>query len=233
MRCSACGTEVTEQAVYCHKCGERLDPARDQSISAEPGKAATTTGPRDVDPPVSKAGPTATDQGKAAVAPIADEPEKELWRGGYCPRAMIGGWLGAGSCTILLLFLAIWIGFGKTLWIAAVVLILVSWLYVLVMLAYRHTTVRYVVTTQRFISERGLLRRITDRIEMIEIDDITFSQGVLERFVGVGTIVLLSSDRSHPQLTMRGIENVKEVADIIDDARRSERRRRGLHIEQI
>jgi len=32
---------------------------------------------------------------------------------------------------------------------------------------------------------------------------------------------------------MPGIENVKEVAGKIDEKRRSERRRRGLHIESI
>ena len=32
---------------------------------------------------------------------------------------------------------------------------------------------------------------------------------------------------------MRGIEKAKDVATMIDDLRRKERRRRGLHIESI
>jgi hypothetical protein len=32
---------------------------------------------------------------------------------------------------------------------------------------------------------------------------------------------------------MRGIEGVKDVAGLIDDIRRKERRRRGVHIESI
>jgi uncharacterized membrane protein YdbT with pleckstrin-like domain len=100
-------------------------------------------------------------------------------------------------------------------------------------LAYRKLTVKYQLTTQRFIHEKGLLKRVTDRIEVIDIDDVSVEQRLIERMVGVGTIKLISSDRSHPVLMLRGIEKVREVAATIDDLRRKERRRRGLHIESI
>jgi ferritin len=32
---------------------------------------------------------------------------------------------------------------------------------------------------------------------------------------------------------MEGIENVQQVADLIDKTRRAERRRRGLYVEQM
>ena len=65
------------------------------------------------------------------------------------------------------------------------------------------------LTNQRFIHESGILRRVSDRIEVLDIDDITFEQGIIERLVGVGTIRVMSSDRSHPELLMYGIENVR------------------------
>ena len=102
-----------------------------------------------------------------------------------------------------------------------------------VQLGYRKLTVSYKLTTQRFIHESGLLKRVTDRIEVIDIDDVSLEQRVVERIMGVGSIKITSSDRSHPELHMHGIENVKEVALLIDDTRRAERRRRGLHIESI
>jgi membrane protein YdbS with pleckstrin-like domain len=110
---------------------------------------------------------------------------------------------------------------------------LLPWLYCFLLLCYRRMSVRYLLTTQRFVHESGILRRVTDRIEVIDIDDITFEQGPLERLVGVGTIRVSSRDRSHPQLELPGIENVKDVSERFDNARRAERRRRGLHIEQI
>jgi len=71
------------------------------------------------------------------------------------------------------------------------------------------------------------------RIEVIDIDDVSYTQGPVERIFGVGTIQLTSSDRSHPTLSMIGIGEVTEVAGLLDDIRRAERRRRSLHIESI
>jgi hypothetical protein len=56
-------------------------------------------------------------------------------------------------------------------------------------------------------------------------------QGVTDRWFDVGTIVVVSTDRTSPELRMRGIEHVKAVADLIDGTRRAERQRRGLHLE--
>ena len=83
------------------------------------------------------------------------------------------------------------------------------------------------------IHKRGILRRVTDRIELIDIDDVTFAQGIVERMLGVGTITVTSSDRTHPKFDMPGIDSVNKIAGEIDDLRRDERRRRGLHIESI
>jgi len=55
----------------------------------------------------------------------------------------------------------------------------------------------------------------------------------MERMFGVGTIKLLSSDTSDPSLVLRGIDNVQQVASMIDNARRDERRKRGLYMETV
>jgi len=147
---------------------------------------------------------------------------------------MFGNWLLAGVLTIVLLVAVLAAGPGNfSYWAAWLVIAALIWGGFACLLAYRKLTVKYQLTTQRFIHEAGLLKRVTDRIEVIDIDDVSFEQRILERMVGVGTIKLISSDRSHPVLVMRGIEGVKEVASLIDDLRRKERRRRGLHIEAI
>jgi uncharacterized membrane protein YdbT with pleckstrin-like domain len=147
---------------------------------------------------------------------------------------MFGNWLLAGVVTIVLLILVLVLGSANpVLWVGWAVISILLWGGFACQLAYRKLTRKYQLTTQRFMHESGLLKRITDRIEVIDIDDVSVEQRVIERLVGVGTIKLVSSDRSHPVLMLRGIENVKVVAATIDDLRRNERRRRGLHIESI
>ncbi len=146
---------------------------------------------------------------------------------------MVGLWLADGAITVaLLLIWAIWVR-ESWLWIALALFIVGLWTYHLALLIARRLGVRYLLTTQRLIHEHGILRRTTDRIEVIDIDDVTFVQGVVERMFGVGTIRIVSSDRTTPEFVMPGISPVKEIADLIDEVRRKERRQRALHIEAI
>lgn len=159
------------------------------------------------------------------------EPEEELWEGGYSAKDMVGTWVMLAIGSVALLILPLFIEF-LTLKVS-VVLIVVGWLVGAVFYGWRRFGVHYELTSQRFIHQTGILTRDTDRIEVIDIDDVSFTQGPVQRMLGVGRITITSSDRSHPLLHMIGIADVKSVAGLIDDVRRKERRRRSLHIEAI
>jgi membrane protein YdbS with pleckstrin-like domain len=118
-----------------------------------------------------------------------------------------------------------WVIFG----IAAILL----WALLALLILYRQLTVRYRLTTYRLFHETGLLSRTRDRIEVIDINDVTLHQGVIERMFNVGTIRVQSSDVTCPNLDIGGIEDVRHVTDLIDDTRRAERQRRGLFMENI
>ncbi len=222
MHCPACGVEVVEAAVYCHKCGERLLPAENGPSRAAPAAEPLKPATADV---VNPAAPLRRE--------TQDEPETELWRGGYSSRALTSAWIISGLVSLVLLVVGILWARTAIWWLILVVLIILPWLYSLAVLCYRRMSVHYLLTTQRFIHESGILRRVNNRIEVLDMDDITFEQGLFERLTGVGTIRIMSHDRSDPDLVLRGIENVPEVARLLDDARLAERRRRGLHVEQI
>jgi len=222
MHCPACGVEAVEQAIYCHKCGARLLPA-------ENGPAAASAFAEQ--PPSAPA--NAPDPAAPARREGQDEPERELWRGGYSSKAMAAAWAISGLVSLTLLVVGIlWVR-DTMWWLILVVAMILPWVYSFAVLTYRRMSVHYLLSTQRFIHESGILRRVNNRIEVLDMDDITFEQGLLERFSGVGTIRIMSHDRSDPELELRGIEKVQEVARLIDDARLAERRRRGLHVEQI
>lgn len=160
-----------------------------------------------------------------------DDQETSLWSGGYSPKAMIGTWIFGGVLTLVaLIAVGIYLS-SYFLW--ALLAIVVLWAFAGAIYGYRRLGMFYELTTQRFIHQTGILSRRTDRIEVIDIDDVSVSQGLVERILGVGTVTIQSSDTSHPTLEMRGIANVKSVASLIDDIRRKERRRRSLHIEAI
>lgn len=160
--------------------------------------------------------------------------EQSLWKGGYSAKAMYGTWLVSAILSVAAL-IALWF-FGDrhpAVWPAGGAAIIAWWVIVFGTYLFRRFSVHYELTSQRFIHQRGILVRRTDRIEVIDIDDVSFTQGIIQRMLNVGTIQITSSDRSHPELKLEGIDQVGVVCNMIDDVRRDERRRRSLHIESV
>jgi membrane protein YdbS with pleckstrin-like domain len=227
MTCPTCGADVPGGATFCPQCGARL---RNTSGGAPPD--ANFSG----DPPTGEVERSAGAKAAAAAGlrPMSGEPaEEELWTGGYSPKAMFGPWIAAALATIAGLVAVVMWSPDTLGWSILGIAALIIWGSLFLTLAYRRLGVKYRLTNHRLFHEQGILRRVTDRIEIIDIDDVTFAQGIVERMLGVGTINVTSSDRTSPELVMPGIDNVKVVADTIDQARRAERQRRGLFIESV
>ena len=162
-----------------------------------------------------------------------EEEEETLWTGSYSHLDMIGTWLGGAVATVAAIVIGLLLSLSGTGWLWLIGVIAVMWVGLGLLYAYRRFSVHYTLTSQRLLTEMGILWRTMDRVELIDVDDVIYRQGPVDRLLGVGTIVVTSSDRTTPELDLPGIENVREVADAIDDARRKERRSRGLHIESV
>jgi membrane protein YdbS with pleckstrin-like domain len=218
MVCRKCGAEAPAKAAFCPQCGTQLGRAGSDSGS-RPAKAARM---------------------EPAGGRKVDAPEEELWTGVFSPKAMTGSFIVAALLTIAALIGASFVGPpGVT---AVGVGALVAFGYLVLSLIHARLSVHYRLTTHRLVVQRGILAKADDRILLVDIDDITARQGLIERMLGIGTVVLHTSDETTKEdspdpgtpnrgvLMMRGIENPREVGDMIDEARRAERSRRGVYM---
>lgn len=185
-----------------------------------------TAPPRAADPAMD----TPADKMRRTVSQRTIDPEVEIWHGGFSPKAMLGSWVGSGAISLLCIVLMVYVPNMIGLW---AVLLVLPWIAAGIFLGYKKLAVSYRLTSQRFFHESGILRRTVDRIEVIDMDDVQFVQGIFDRILGVGTLRIKSSDVSHPWLILPGIENVRDVAQKLDTARRKERVKRGIHIETV
>jgi membrane protein YdbS with pleckstrin-like domain len=216
MKCDACGADVTAGAAFCSHCGARMgEGGSEVAVEDRSAKIARLT---------------ARGDGGSGKHPV----EEELWSGTYSPKALIGPTILVALMSVVAIALvALFSGGDAGVWIAVIIGLALVWLVLALVMLYRRMTVRYRLTTYRLFHEIGLLSRTRDRIEVIDINDVTLTQGVIERLFGVGTIHVVSSDVTHGTLHMPGIEDARRVTDLIDDTRRAERHRRGLFMENI
>lgn len=205
MRCPACGVMIHDADEFCRRCGARVVAGSESPVEVVP-------------PPFGPRG--------------GDEPEETLWEGTYAVKAMfreLAMALGASAAVWVITHASADEAVRFWAWPAVGT---VMGLFVLLVI-FRKLDVWYCISNQRLFHEDGILYRRLNRIEIIDVDDLRCEQGLIERLLGVGRIIVRSSDESHPLLVMEGIDRVRDVYEIIDRARRRERTRHGLHVEAL
>lgn len=73
----------------------------------------------------------------------------------------------------------------------------------------------YRLTNQRFICERGVFSTVADELELYRVRDTTVSQPFLIRLFGLGHIDIVTTDKSDPNVRIKGITDAKEVREIM------------------
>ncbi|HEX3932587.1 MAG TPA: PH domain-containing protein [Nocardioides sp.] len=77
-------------------------------------------------------------------------------------------------------------------------------------------TATYTVTTKRLITREGLISRKGHDIPLMRISDVAFDQGIVDRMLGCGTLVI-SDASTHGSVRLHDIPHVEEVQRKLTD----------------
>jgi hypothetical protein len=87
---------------------------------------------------------------------------------------------------------------------------------------------RYEATEERLITRKGLFNTTTDELMIFRISDIRLVRGLGQKIFGVGTITLISSDKSHNTLELKNIKHPDNVRVFLSDMVEKQREVRGI-----
>jgi hypothetical protein len=79
-------------------------------------------------------------------------------------------------------------------------------------------SLRYRFTNQRILVEKGLFAKTVQEIDLRYVDETQFSQGLLQRLLGIGSIRVVSTDAMTPRLVLSGIRDPRSVREILRTA---------------
>ena len=142
-------------------------------------------------------------------------------------QAKAAFWLFVGIALIALPILAHmfeWTWWRTWMTIAAVIVAILA--FVLPWLVIRAT--RYRITSYRIDFERGIFTKHIDTLELWHVDDIKFEQGLVDRMMNVGSITVISNDRTTPKLELNGIPDPRKIFDALKDRVIAVKRQRGV-----
>lgn len=87
---------------------------------------------------------------------------------------------------------------------------------------------RFKITNYRIDYERGLITTNVDTLELWHVNDISMRQGPLDKMFGVGSIHILSDDRSTPELELRSVSQPRPLYENLKQRVISVKRQRGV-----
>ncbi len=97
-----------------------------------------------------------------------------------------------------------------------------------------HYSHYYRLTNRRLFVSTGVFNRRRDMMELLRVKDVfTRQQSLAERWLGLGTVVVEPNDKSLPTFYLAGVDDPKEVMDLIWHHARAERDHRSVKIDSV
>lgn len=95
------------------------------------------------------------------------------------------------------------------------------------------TFTRYAMSEDRLFVETGLVNLHAEEVLLYRVRDISLSIHLGQRIFGVGSVTVVSADRTAPTLVLRDIRNPREVKELLHQQVEEAKTRRKLRLGEM
>jgi membrane protein YdbS with pleckstrin-like domain len=123
------------------------------------------------------------------------------------------------------------LAFGQYRVIAGVALAVLVMLFLVIKMV-RLKMIYYEVTADRIEWSRGIFDRRVDNLDMFRVIDLKLRRSLFDCIVGVGTVGLITTDKTDPEFVFEKIRDSRRLYDIIKKASLEADKQSGvIHVE--
>ena len=92
---------------------------------------------------------------------------------------------------------------------------------------------RYMLSEDRLFLSKGFLNVKDEELLLYRVRDISTGRTLLQRMLGVGTVTVLSSDKTNPTLVLKNIKDPIAVKEILHNRVEEMKLRRQVRVNEL